>query len=183
MNIALRANVPTAIFVACIAIAAACHHSPPPVAPPPPVLPPQQLSAPVLIPVPLSQINPGLVDTAGEKHVDIDTHGAEVDVRTLLDFLAKEGNFTLVYSPGLNRKVRVQIIHTPISVALQALLSATGLTVETTTPGAKLPTVQGVVWYELPVNVDSMSVDAIVKRFGVGRAVAEMIVRSRSDKP
>jgi hypothetical protein len=180
MNL-LRRMTPAAFFVASMAIAAACHHSPPP-APPPP-LPQQVLSPPTLTPVPLSQMNPGVTDTAGEKHVDIDTHGAEVDVRTLLDFLAKEGNFTLVYSQGLNRKVRAQIVHAPISVALQALLDAAGLAIETTTPGAKLPTIPAVVFYELPVNVDSMSVDAIMKRFGVGRSVAEMIVRSRTNKP
>lgn len=181
MNVVRRKQSPAVLFASSIAIVAACHRSPPPAAPLP-VLPPQQLSAPTVTPVPLSQINPGVVDTAGEVHVDIDTHGAEVDVRTLLDFLAKEGKFTLVYSPGLNRKVRAQIIHAPISVALQALLSAAELTIETTTPGAKLPIIPAVVFYELPVNVDSMSADAIMKRFGVGRGVAEMIVQSRPTK-
>jgi len=177
-----RVKAPVIIFAAAMAIAVACHH-PPETVPPPPPLPPQQLSAPAPAPVPLSTTEHPESDTASEKHVDIDTHGAEVDVRTLLDFLSKEGNFTLVYSPGLNRKVRAQIIHAPISVALQALLAAADLTIETTTPGAKLPTIPQVVFYELPVNVDSMSAEAIMKRFGVSREIAETLVHSRPAKP
>jgi len=177
-----RAKIPVAIFTAAMAIAAACHH-PPQTIPAPPPLPPQQVAEPTLTPMPMSMMEHLAGDTASEKHVSVDTHGAEVDVRSLLDFLSKEGNFTLVYSPGLNRKVRAQIVNAPISVALQALLAAADLTIETTTPGAKLPTIPQVVFYELPVNIDSLSVDAIVKRFGVSREIAETLVRSRPAKP
>ena len=67
----------------------------------------------------------------------------------------------------------------PVSLALQTLLSLGDLTLETTTPGAKLPGIPSVVFYELPVNVDSLSAEAIMKRYGVGRAIADLIVAGR----
>lgn len=176
-------KAPAVLLAATVAISAACHHQAAPVAsPPPPDLQSQELSAPELTPVSASRMQMTGTDTAHEIHVDIDTHGREVDVRSLLDFLAQQGKFTLVYPSGIDRRVRAQMVNVPISVALETLLSTAGLTVETTTPGAKPPTVPGVVFYELPVNVDSMSAEAIMKRFGVSRPIADMIVQSRSGK-
>lgn len=156
-----------------------CRHQAPPVAAPP-ALPPQQLAPPV----PASANAPTLApDTAREPHVDVDTHNTDADVRPLLDFVARAGGFTLVYPQSLNRKVRVQLNDVPVSVALRTLLSLANLEIETTTPGARPPSRSSVVFYELPVNVDSLSADAIVKRFGVGRAIADLIVDMRTNKP
>jgi hypothetical protein len=177
-----RATISITVFAATIALAAACQHPAPPATSPLPMIPAPQLSEPTLVPVPASQMQMTGTDTAHEIHVDIDTHGREVDVRSLLDFLAQQGKFTLVYPSGLDRRVRAQMVNVPISVALETLLAAAQLTVETTTPGAKLPTVPGVVFYELPVNVDSMSAEAMMKRFGISRPVADMIVQSRPSK-
>jgi hypothetical protein len=122
-------------------------------------------------------------DTANEIHVDVDTHGADVDVRTLLDFIAKSGGFTLVYSPGIAKRVRVQLTNVPVSVALETVLSLAGLTLGAATPATQAPGATSVVFYQLPVNVDSLPVEAIMKRFGVGRTIAELIVESRTNKP
>jgi hypothetical protein len=118
-------------------------------------------------------------DTAREPHVVIDTHSRDEDVRPLLEFVARAGGYRLVYAPGLSRRVRVSLNDVPASVALTALLDLAGLTLEPITPSAKPPLNRPVVFYELPVNVDSLSADAIVKRFGVSQAVAEMLVKSR----
>lgn len=164
-------------MAAIVAAVVGCHASEPP--PPVPVARPQpQLTVPILTPVLASRVET-TPDTAREKHVTIDTHGTDQDVRPLLDWVAQVGNFTLVYPQGINRRVRAQINDAPVSVALNALLSAAGLTLEPTTPGAKPPSMPGVVFYQLPVNVDSLSAEAIVKRFGVDRAIADMIVQSR----
>lgn len=122
-------------------------------------------------------------DTASEQHVTIDTHGRELDVKQVLDFLANQGHFSLVYSPDIKAKVRLQLNNVPVSVALQTVLTMANLTLESTTEPPKAPGSTSVVFYELPVNVDSLGVDAIMKRFGVGRGIAEMIVKSRIEKP
>jgi hypothetical protein len=158
-----------------VAFLAACHRAEPAVEPPP-ALPSAQIAPPILTPVAPSQM---ATDTAREAHVDVDTHGTEVDVRNLLDFVAKAGNFSLVYSPNLNRKVRVTLNDVPVSVALKALLEAADLSAEPAASNGRPPSSASVVFYQLPVNVDSLSVDAIMSRFGVGREIAEMIVNSR----
>ena len=48
-----------------------------------------------------------------------------------------------------------------------------------TGPAASLPFDTVTVFYKLPANVDSMSVEAIIKRFGVSREMADFIVASR----
>jgi type II secretory pathway component HofQ len=122
-------------------------------------------------------------DSAAEVHVDIDTHGAEIDVRQALAFLADKGKLSLIFSPDINKKVRLQLHDVPVSQALQAVLASAGLTLENmngaTTPG---PT-SSVVFYQLPVNVDSLSVEGVMKAFGVGRTAAELIVQQRTNKP
>jgi hypothetical protein len=155
----------------------------PSVPPPAPSIPSDELLPPA---TPLAQLTPSsalVADTARERHVDVDTHGAEVDVRALLDFVAGAGNFRLVYAPGINRRVRVTLNDVPASVALTTLLSLANLTIEGATPAAGVPASNSIVFYELPVAVDSLSADAIMKRFGVGPAIAELIVKSRVTKP
>ena len=118
-----------------------------------------------------------------EERITIDTHGAEIDVRQALSFIASHSGINLIYSPEINRKVRLQLIDVPVSDALQAVLAVAGLTLESTTPKARATGSSAVVFYELPVNVDSLSADAIMKRFGVGRAIAELLVQGRNAKP
>jgi hypothetical protein len=148
--------------------------SPPAVAPSPPQLSPAgDLTGPVSQP-------PSRPTGATEERITIDTHGAEIDVRQALSFIASRSGFSLVYSPEINKKVRLQLVDVPVSEALQAVLSVAGLTLESTTPKARVPGSSSVVFYELPVNVDSLSAEAIMKRFGVGRAIAELLVQARS---
>lgn len=167
---------------AAVACVAGCHRVPPAELPPAPVLPAiAQIEPPAPRRVTVSE--PGVLDTAKEQHVDVDTHGAQVDVRTLLDFIARAGGFTLVYSPNVNRRIGLTMNNVPVSVALETVLSLAGLTLESATPGMKVPGRPTVVFYQLPMNVDSLPVDAIMRRFDVSRAVAEMIVLSRAEKP
>jgi hypothetical protein len=174
------------LTAAAIALtAAACHRTPRPTAvvSAPPTLPAPQIS-PILVPVaPSASQMATTPDTAREQHVDIDTRGLEVDVRPLLDFVAKAGGFSLLYSANLNRKVRVKLDDVPASVALHRLLDRAGLMVEPSTTGGPPPANSSIVFYQLPVNVDSLSVDAIMKRFGVGREIAELLVKTRPGKP
>ena len=172
-----------AALVAAVAIVMlACHRSPAPPLIPAPLLPQPQISEPpAMRAMPQSALSGP--DTAAELRVDIDTHGTDVDVRQVLAFLADKGKLKLVFSPGINKKVRLQLHDVPVSVALQATLAAADLTLESTNGATNLGPSSSVVFYELPVNVDSLSVDAIMKRFGVGREVAELIVQARPSRP
>ena len=143
--------------------------------PAPPALPSAQLAPPVVVPV----SGAALPDPSREPRVDIDTHSRDEDVRPLLEFVARAGGYRLVFPTNLDRRVRVSLTNVPVSVALTTLLQAADLTLESTTPGTQPPPTRPVVFYELPMNVDSLSAAAIVKRFGVNPAVAEMIVTSR----
>jgi hypothetical protein len=163
------------------ALTAGCtRQSPPAQSAPRPALPDlssAQLAPPVLVPGASSALGPSGV--AGEPRVDIDTHGRDEEVRPLLEFVARAGGYRLIYPPDVSRRVRVALNDVPVSLALTALLDLAGLTLEPTTPSAERPLNRPVVFYELPVNVDSLSADAIVRRFGVSPAVADMIVKGR----
>jgi hypothetical protein len=139
---------------------------------------PELLTAQLAPPAPAASTI-AAIDTAREPHVDIDTHSRDEDVRPLLEFVARAGGYRLIYPANLSRKVRVELNDVPASVALATLLELADLTLEPTTPTELRPLNRPVVFYELPVNVDSLSADAIVARFGVSRAVADMIVAAR----
>ena len=103
---------------------------------------------------------------------------SDAPVRLILQRLAEIGNLELVIPPNLNRTLSVQYVNVPVSVALKDVLSRSGLRLGTG-PAANLPFDTVTVFYRLPANIDSMSVEAIVRRFGVSRAMAELIVASR----
>jgi hypothetical protein len=46
-------------------------------------------------------------------------------------------------------------------------------------PRTDLPFDTVTVFYQLPANIDSLSVDGIIRRFGVSREMAELIAKSR----
>jgi hypothetical protein len=186
-----RIVVGIAAAAAAVVAASSCTHSAPETSANPTTLgsaasplPSDQLTAPSLAARPVDATRSPLpADTARERHVDVDTHGAEVDVRSLLDFVASAGDFKIVYAPGINQKVRVTLTDVPASVALQTLLTLANLTIESATPKSGVPGSNSIVFYELPVNVDSLSAESIMKRFGVGRVIADLIVQGRTQKP
>lgn len=166
-----------------LVIGSSCAHPPAPTmtVSEAPVLPTYQMSTPV-IREDRSAVHI-TADTVGGVLVSIDTHGRDIDVRDALQFLADRGGLSLVYSSDINRRIRLKLTDVPISQALQAVLSVAGLTLETVGGPGRLTPTTSVVFYQLPVNVDSLSVDGIMKRFGVSRDVAEMIVEARPRKP
>lgn len=108
----------------------------------------------------------------------VDLELADAPVKLILQRLADIGGLRLVISPNLNKTLSVQYIHVPVSVALDDVLKRAGLRLGAG-PAANLPFDTVTVFYQLPANVDSMSADAIMRRFGVSKAVAELIVKSR----
>ena len=111
-----------------------------------------------------------------EPYVDLEM--VDAPVKLILQRLAEIGGLQLVIPANLNRTLSVQYVRVPVSVALRDVLSRAGLRLGTG-PAANLPFDTVTVFYKLPANVDSMSAEAIMRRFGVSRAMAELIVKSR----
>lgn len=175
------------VIATTAALSLGCRRTPPMLtgtsSPPPAPPPQQQLSTPRDLPAPVSTSPLSRPSAGTEERITIDTHDAEIDVRQALSFIASRSGVSLIYSPEINKKVRVQLIDVPVSEALQGVLSVAGLTLESTTPATKVPGSSSVVFYELPVNIDSLSADAIVKRFGVSPLIADLLVQSRPTRP
>lgn len=111
-----------------------------------------------------------------EPYVDLEM--VDAPVRLVLQRLADIGGLQLVIPPNLNRTISVQYVKVPVSVALNDVLRRSGLRLGAG-PARNLPFDTVTVFYNLPANVDSLSVEGIMKRFGVSRSVAELIVKSR----
>ena len=108
--------------------------------------------------------------------VDVSTHGLWEDVRPLLDSVARAGGYRLIYPAIFDRKVNIELRDVSVSTALYELLRSAELT---TTGQQEVAVAPDVVFYQLPINVDSVSAETIVRRFGVSRAMADVIVRAR----
>ena len=111
-----------------------------------------------------------------EPYVDLEL--VDAPVRLVLQRLAEIGGLQLVIPASLDKTISVQYVRVPVSVALNDVLRRSGLRLGSG-PATNLPYDTVTVFYQLPANIDSLSVDGIMKRFGVSRAMAELIVKSR----
>jgi hypothetical protein len=176
-----RARVPAVAVVALYLAACYPPEKKPPVTPvtasrPAPQLPAAPLAEP---PPPRPASAQPRTDTAAPRPESKVTLVGEWSVRTALEEIARAGNLSLALSPQIvDKKYRLSLIDVPASVALQSVLETAGLHLQPSTP-LEVPWNPNVVFYQLPVNVDSLSVEAIMKRFGVSRDMADLIVQSR----
>lgn len=120
--------------------------------------------------------SPMALPDAPEPYIDLEM--IDAPVKLVLQKLAELGRLQLIIAPNLNKTISVQYAHVPVSVALKDVLSRSGLRLGTGQATA-LPFDTVTVFYLLPANVDSMSAEAIMSRFGVSRRMAELIVSSR----
>jgi hypothetical protein len=155
-------------------LALGCHREPP-AAEPVPRLPAAPLSEPPLI---------AETSTPAASPVSVPekliTLNGDWDVRLALEEIARTAGYSLVLSPKIAaKKVRLSLVNVPASEALKAVLDAGELSLAAST-GIRVPMNPSVVFYQLPVNVDSMSVGGIMKRFGVSQEIAEMILKGRT---
>ncbi len=169
--------VPSVVLISTLAFAGCFRRAPEPVQPA--AAPAQQLIA-VGDGVPIGSAIPTaptmtLGDPA-EPYVDLEL--VDAPVRLVLQRLAEIGGLQLVIPANLSRTISVQYVKVPVSVALADVLKRSGLQLGSG-PAANLPYDTVTVFYQLPANIDSLSVDAIIRRFGVSRAIAELIVKSR----
>ena len=151
------------------------RNEPPPLAP---ALPVQQVEAPTS---PDSRAVSDVADLVQEPYIE-SLKAVDSDVRLVLQWIAEAGNFELIIPGNIKKTISVEYIHVPVSVALKDVLARSGLRLGTGA-AAPMPFDTVTVFYRLPANVDSLSVDGIMKRFGVSRTMAELIVKSRPPLP
>jgi hypothetical protein len=160
-----------ALVASMALVAGGCfHRGGPEPTPPPPKLPVQQVVAPVESPP--TPIISGVDVESAEPYIE-SLIAVDSDVRLVLQKIAEIGKLDLIISGGIRKKISVEYYHVPVSVALKDLLARTGLQLGTGT-SAPLPFDTVTVFYRLPANVDSLSADGIMRRFGVSRAIAEL---------
>ena len=168
---------PLGVLSAAAAVFAACQTMPPSGVAKPnrvPVVPAAPLAEPSI-----ATPAPSHVDTAPAVPEQMMTLTGDWDVRLALEQIAKTAGYSLIVSPSVPpKKVRLSIVNAPASQALAAVLEAAQLTLEQTR-GPQPPSNPSVVFYQVPVNVDSLSADAIMKRFGVSRDIANLIIAGR----
>jgi hypothetical protein len=144
--------------------------------------PPQPPTTQEIVPMPGSggaaiPVTPTTVlAEAPEPYVDLEM--SEAPVRLVLQRLAEIGGLQLIIPANLNKTISVQYVRVPVSVALNDVLRRSGLRLGAG-PAANMPFDTVTVFYQLPANVDSLSVEGIMRRFGVSRAIAELVVKSR----
>lgn len=146
--------------------------------------------APQLRPIPMYQIAPGgdssvveisrvesgdpLAQITSTKRITLTATGA--DARTILLWLAQQAGASLVISPDVHARVSVTFHDAPVVEAMRAILAEAGLSVLQGPPKSPWP---AVVFYQLPLNVELASAEAIAARFGVSLDVARFIVENR----
>lgn len=163
--------------VVTIAAIAGCGRGPVPLAPVPSV-PAMVTSEPVpSLAATTGAQAPAKVDSASKEKLV--TLTGTWDVRLALEEIAKAGGFSLMISPEIPPvKLHLSLVNVPASDALMAVIGDAGLTLDGDN-AMRVPWNPSVVFYQLPVNIDSLSVEAIMKRFSVNRDLAELIVKSR----
>jgi hypothetical protein len=106
---------------------------------------------------------------------------ANADVRDLLPLLAEAGGFSIVLAPDVAGLVSVHFDNVPVSQAMEAVLREAGLSSLHDT-SIRTPWSGPVLFYQLPVHVDSLDAAAIRRRFSVGSTLAEWMVEVREKK-
>lgn len=101
---------------------------------------------------------------------------ANADARTLVIWLAQQAGLSLVVSEDVTARVSVNFQDVLAVDALRAVMSEAGLSLLT---GGARAAWAPVVFYQLPVNVETASAEVIAARFGVSLEMARFIVESR----
>jgi hypothetical protein len=110
----------------------------------------------------------------------VSVRAVNADVHTLLVAVAQQGGLDLVVDGDVNARVSVSLEDVPVSDAIRAIIRSAGLAISG--PGAVGATAS-VVFYQLPINVNTATAATIMARFGTSAELANFIVESRPEKP
>lgn len=178
----MRIEMKKLAALSALTIAAAC--GPPPQAlivrtiPVPAAQPQAQvLSAPLPVDqviIPTRPVTP-IQRTPGSNKITMTATNA--DVRDLLPALAAAAGVSLVMRPDVRGRVSVNLRDVSAMDALRAVIDEAGLTVGT----SEIPVpYSAVVFYNLPVNINTASAASIKARYAVSDTVANWIVKARN---
>lgn len=104
----------------------------------------------------------------------------DADVRALLVLIAREGGVSIVVDPDVTGRISLSLTNVPVVDALRAVIEAAHLTVAGTAGSAPEP---AIVFYQLPVNVNTAPASAIAKRFGVSDELARWLAENQHKTP
>lgn len=119
--------------------------------------------------LPVQRTGPGITNR-------ITLTATNADVRELLPVLASAAGVSLVMGSDVRGRVSVSLRDVAAVDALRAVIEEAGLTVGIN--GIPVP-FSPVVFYQLPVNINTASAATIKARFDVSTETAEWIVRAR----
>jgi hypothetical protein len=101
---------------------------------------------------------------------------ANVDVRALLPALAEAAEVSLVMGPQVQGRVTVNFVDVPADEAIRLVLAEAGLMIEQ--PPVRSPWAP-VVFYALPINVDTAEPDLMRARYHITAEMAQWLVDTR----
>lgn len=101
---------------------------------------------------------------------------ANVDVRALLPALAEAAEVSLVMGPEVEGRVTVNFVDVPADEAIRLVLAEAGLMIEQ--PPFQAPWAP-VVFYALPVNIDTAEPDLLRARYHITAEMAQWLVDTR----
>lgn len=101
---------------------------------------------------------------------------SNADARALLLWLAQEAGVSLVVAPDVTSRVSVHYENVPAGAAMRAIMAEAGLSVLS---APRHPNWPPVVFHQMPANIDEVSAERIMERFGVSVEMAQWIVESR----
>jgi hypothetical protein len=106
----------------------------------------------------------------------VTVNAVDADVRSLLLLIARQAGVSIVVDPSVSGRVWVSLTDVPVADAMRAVLESAHLTVRSDATSA---TQAAVVFYQLPINVNTATAPVIANRFGVSDALANFVVESR----
>lgn len=133
--------------------------------PPQPALPPlgaEVVAVPEAPPVPAANL--------------VTLRAVDADLRSLLVALAQIAGVNLIVSPEVRGRLSLALEQVPAEDALSALMEAAGLSA----PGVLRSPWGATVFFQPPVLLDTLSAEAIARRFGVSARLARWVVELRS---
>lgn len=178
LRMAAAAIAPLAGAIACgpPPRAVIVHSAPPAQAPAPaPAVVLGQLSVDQVI-IPTKPVSP-LVVPSGSSGSRITLTATNANVREVLPALAAAAGISLVMGPDVKGRISLYLRDVPPLEALRAVIDQAGLIVG---ENVIAPPYGPVVFFQLPVNVNTASAAVLKARFGVSDSTANWLVRARS---
>jgi Outer membrane protein beta-barrel domain len=109
----------------------------------------------------------------------VSVNAQDADVRSLILLIARQGGVNVVVDPEVSGRVSISLTDVPVADALRAVIESAHLSVASATSGRAQP---AVVFYQLPVNVNTAPASVIAARYGVSDELARWVAENQTKK-